>query len=306
MKQTKTKLPNFLIVGAAKSGTTSLYHYLKEHPQIYMSSIKEPKFITSQFLTFPFEGKGDEKVEQKIIKSFREYAYLFKEVKNEKMVGEASADNLYFYDGAIKNIKKYLGNVKIIIALRNPSERAFSHFCHFVRDWREYLTFEEALKEEENRKKYNWVFGWFYADVGFYYHQVKAYLEQFNQVKIVLFDDLKRDTLGLVKELYGFLGVTPSFVPDVRTRYNISGIPRNKLIHKFIREPNLLKSLVKPIVKSLIPYQERQRIIAKIKTKNLQKPQMKPETREYLKNLYREDILKLQDLIKRDLSNWLE
>ena len=114
-KETKKKLPNFLIVGAAKSGTTSLYHYLKEHPEIYMSPVKEPKFITSQFLTFPFEGKGDEKVEKNIIKSFREYCNLFKDVNNEKIIGEASVDNIYFNDDAIKNIKKYLGNVKIVI-----------------------------------------------------------------------------------------------------------------------------------------------------------------------------------------------
>jgi len=149
----KNKLPNFLIVGAAKSGTTSLYHYLKQHTEIYMSSIKEPKFITSQFLTFPFKGTGDEKVEQNIIKSFREYCNLFKDVNNDKMIGEASADNLYFFKKAINIITHYLKKPKIIIILRNPIERAFSHFNQFIRDNREYLSFEEALKEEKNRKK---------------------------------------------------------------------------------------------------------------------------------------------------------
>ena len=302
----KDKLPNFLIVGAAKSGTTSLYHYLNQHPEIYMSSIKEPKFITSQFLTFPFKGRGDEKVEQNIIKSFKEYCNLFKDINNEKIIGEASADNLYFYDGAIKNIKKYLGNVKIVIVLRDPIERAFSHFCHFIRDEREYLAFEDALKEEENRKKCNWAFGWHYISVGFYYHQVKAYLDNFTQVKIYLFDDLKKDALGLVKDVYGFLGVDTSFTPDVSLRYNVSGIPKNKFIHKFLKEPNILKTIVKPAAKFLIPKDRRREVIERIKMKNLQKPQMKPETREYLKNLYQEDILKLQDLIKRDLSSWLE
>ena len=306
MKETETKLPNFLIVGAAKSGTTSLYHFLKQHPEIYMSSSKEPKFITSQFLSFPFKGIGDEKVEQNIIKSFREYCNLFKDVNNEKMIGEASADNLYFYDSAIKNIKKYLGNVKIVIVLRDPIERTFSHFCHFIRDEREYLSFEDALKEEENRKKCNWVFGWHYTSVSFYYNQVKAYLDNFNQVKICLFDDLKEDTLGLVKDMYEFLGVDTSFTPDVSIRYNVSGIPKNKFIHKFLKKPNILKNIVKPVVKTLIPQGERRKIIEKIRMRNFQKPQMKPEIREYLKNLYREDILKLQDLIKRDLSSWLE
>jgi hypothetical protein len=92
----------------------------------------------------------------------------------------------------------------------------------------------------------------------------------------------------------------------VSTKYNVSGIPKNKFIHKFLIKPNILKSIVKPIAKTLIPQGEWRKIVEKIKMKNLQKSQMKPETREYLKNLYRDDILKLQNLIKRDLSGWLE
>jgi len=300
----KNKLPNFLIVGAAKSGTTSLYHYLNQHPKIYMSPVKEPKFITSQFLTFPFKGIGDEKVEKNIIKSFRDYCYLFKDVTDEKMIGEASADNLYYYN-AINYIMKYLDKPKIIIILRNPVNRAFSAYTHLRRDNRELLSFEEALKQEANRKENNWEFIWFYKDMGFYYHQVKAYLDNFNQVKVYLYDDLKKVPLGLIKDMYGFLGVDTSFTPDVSIRYNVSGIPNNKFIHKFLREQNILKSIIKPVLKTLISQGERRKIIEKINMKNLRKPQIKPETREYLKNLYREDILKLQDLIKRDLSSWL-
>ena len=301
------KLPNFLIVGAQKSGTTSLYHYFKQHNEIFMpEKLKEPKFfISSLFKKTNTSQPQWSKFMHNTMFNWQDYLKLFEKVQDEKAIGESSVTYLYYYEKATKLIKEYLGNIKIIISLRNPADRAFSAYLHLRRDNEENMIFKDAL-EQENKRKNNYPPLYHYTSIGFYYHQVKAYLEQFNQVKIVLFDDLKRDTLGLVKELYGFLGVTPSFVPDVRTRYNISGIPRNKLIHKFIRESNLLKSLVKPIVKSLIPYQERQRIIAKIKTKNLQKPQMKPETREYLKNLYREDILKLQDLIKRDLSNWLE
>jgi len=302
----KYKLPNFLIVGAAKSGTTSLYYYLKQHPQVYMSQVKEPKFISSQFLIFPFNGIGDKKVEQNIIKSFNEYYNLFKDVNQEKMIGEASADNLYFYNDTIKYIKKYLGNIKIIIILRNPIERAFSAYMHLIHRGREYLSFLEAIKEEKNRRNNNWEFIWYYTDVGFYYYQVKAYLGNFTQVKIYPYDDLRKDPPGLIKDIYKFLEIDTSFVPDVSIKYNVTGIPKNKFIHKFLKEPNILKSAVKPIVKTLIPKEKRRKIIEKIKMRNLQKPQMKPETREYLKNLYRKDILKLQDLIRRDLSSWLE
>ena len=113
-------LPNFLIVGAAKSGTTSLYRYLQQHPDIFMSQKKEPKFFSSQFLKFPFVGPGDQNMELSICKTFDKYESLFKYADNIKAVGEASADNLYYYTHAIPLIKKYLGNVKILIILRNP------------------------------------------------------------------------------------------------------------------------------------------------------------------------------------------
>lgn len=129
-----------------------------------------------------------------------------------------------------------------------------------------------------------------YTSIGFYYNQVKVYLDNSDQVKIYLFDDLKKDSLGLVRDMYEFLGIDTSFVPNVSIKYNVSGIPKNKFIHKFLKEPNILKSTVKPLIKTVILKEKRRKIIEKIKMRNLRKPQMKPETREYLKNLYKEDI----------------
>ena len=98
------KLPNFLVVGAAKAGTTSLYHYLKEHPEIFLPEIKEPKFITSQIVEYPFRGNGDELVEKGIIKRIAEYAALFTGSENATVIGEASADTLYYYERAVSII----------------------------------------------------------------------------------------------------------------------------------------------------------------------------------------------------------
>jgi len=306
MKETIIKLPNFLIVGAAKSGTTSLYHYLKQHPEIYMPPNKKETFFFAGKKSSLGMGPGN--FGKYIIKNFNDYKKLFQETDSSKYsaVGEACVAYLYFYKKSIPNILDYLKNPKIIIILRNPTDRAFSNYLHHVRDGLEQLSFEKALNSQKKRKEQNWWWGFQLTDVGFYYHQVKAYLNHFNQVKITLFDDLKKDTISLVKDMYEFLGVDNSFTPDVSIRYNISGVPKNKFIYRFLREPNILKSIVKPITKALIPQEEKRKMIEKVRMRNLQKPQMKPETRLYLKNLYREDILKLQDLIKRDLSSWLE
>jgi len=302
----KIILPNFLIVGAAKSGTSSLYHYLNEHPEIFLPARKELRFFSQ--MKANFKGPGDDKLNKTIIKSIEEYSKFYIPVKNEKAIGDVSPDYLYFFKNAIPNIRKILIDPKIIIILRNPIDRAFSHYLHFVRDGREKLSFEEALAAEDNRKALNWEWAWYYKDVGFYYNQVKAYLENFSEVKVYLYDDLKKDPLSLVQDIYRFLGVDDSFIPkSIGEKFNVSGVPKNKFLHEFLRKPNAIKSTLRPLARLVLPDKEtRERFLRKLLQKNLKKPEMKPETRDYLKRLYKEDILKLQDLIKRDLSHWLK
>lgn len=301
----KITLPNFLIIGAAKSGTTSLYYYVKQHPEIYMSRIKEPKFITSQFLTYPFNGMGDDKVENKIIKTWDHYKKLFDAVKNEKVVGEASADNLYYHDESIMYIKKYFGDVDILIILRNPIDRAFSSYLHLVRDGRECLSFEDALKFEKERIAKNWEFIWHYASAGFYFRQVKAYLNKFSRVRIYLCEDLKNNAQELMKDVYSFLSVDTGFCPNLGTRYNVSEIPKYEWLQQFMNNPSFIKTIISLVANAALTEEGKVEIKERIKASNLRKIEMKSETREYLKRLYYEDIMKLQDLIKRDLLHWL-
>ena len=144
-------LPNFLIVGAAKAGTTSLFEYLGEHPQIFTPAKKEPKFFSYGCYPSPLKGPGDDLVESQIVKNFDEYKKLFDNSDAYPLRGEASPDSLYYWNGAIPKIKKILGDVKIIIMIRNPANRAFSNYMHLIRDGRETLNFEAALDAEEYR-----------------------------------------------------------------------------------------------------------------------------------------------------------
>lgn len=295
--------PNFLIVGAQKSGTTSLYNYLNQHPEIFMCPIKEPGFFVFHFLKLPHQGIGDYQWNKKI-RDFNDYTRLFSAVKNETMIGEASVSYLYHYKGAIPKIIEMLGDVKIVIILRNPVERAYSAYMHLVRDDRECLSFEDGLEEEAQRIADNWNILWHYTSVGFYYKQVQAYLENFSQVKVFLFDDLKKDPQGLLKGLYGFLGVDDAFVPgNLGERYNATGIPKNRFIYNLLKKPNRIKSMIKPFISERKRRKVRERIVKHfVKTK----PDMEPDTRARLVELFKEDILALQDLIDRDLTCWLE
>jgi hypothetical protein len=294
--------PNFLIVGAQKSGTTSLYSYLNQHPQIYMSPVKEPFFFISHFLKLPHRGIGDHV--SNVIEDSKKYEALFSDVRNETKIGEASAIYLYHYRNAIPRIHAILGDIKIVIILRNPVDRAYSAYMHLIRDDREYLSFEDGLKEEAQRIACNWCSLWHYTDIGFYYKQVKAYMKNFSQVKVLLFDDLKEAPLKLLKNLYNFLDVDSSFTPnDLGVRYQITGIPKYRFVYNILRKPNFMKSAIKPFISEEKRMSIREKIIRHFVTK---RPEMKPETRKHLVGVFKEDILALQDLINRDLTCWLK
>lgn len=301
-------LPNFLVVGAAKSGTSSLYYYLKQHPQIYMSPVKEPHFLIAHSLVFPHRGVRDAAFDLLILKfnNLEAYKSLFSIVKDESKIGEASTGYLYYYKDAIPQIKRVLGEIKIIIILRNPIDRAYSAYMHMKRDGRESLSFKNGLKEEKKRIKNNWVPLWHYTKQGFYYKQVKAYLEEFPHVRVCLFDDLKDDSLGLLKDLYKFLDVDSYFIPNLKIRYNPGGIATNKLVHYVLVKPNLIKSVTKVIVKTLFREQRTKDVGDTVRSFLFKKHEMEQETKSYLKELFREDILALQTLLNKDLSFWLK
>ncbi|MCJ7771633.1 MAG: sulfotransferase [Desulfobacterales bacterium] len=295
-------MPNLLIAGAGKSGTTSLHYYLRQHPEIFMCTPKEPHFFRAQFSRFPMNGPGDNI--KKVYKNFEDYKKLFKKVDGQKVIGDASASNLYYAEKVIPYIEKYLGDPKIIISLRNPVERAYSAYLNLILQNREWLSFQEALAQEDKRIKDNWRHSWFYKNTGFYYKRVKAYIENFSDVKVYLFDDLKKDPLSLVQDIYDLLGVEPTFVPDVNARFASSGIPRFKAVSLLWRETkfrNAISWIGKGVLSEQIWYKLRDMLRKKFVTK----PDMAAATRRYLLNEYRDDILQLQTLIGRDLSHWL-
>jgi hypothetical protein len=310
----RVKLPNFLIVGAAKCGTSSLFHYVRQHPDVFMPEKKEPRFFLSSLLRNVSPNDPQSRnLEERSTFDFEDYVKLFESAGDEKAIGEATVTYLYHYEVAIPEITEYLGDPRIIMILRNPVDRAFSSYVYslslyssFADDF-EVLSFEECLELEGERKRENWTEINLHQDGGFYYEQVRAYMESFSAVQVNLYDDLVEDALGLVQGVYEFLGVDPAFVPHTGTKRNVSsGYPKSVFFHRFLTRPNILKSIMRPVVRRILPQETRAGLYEGLKSRNLITPEMKPETRERLKNAYRGDILKLQDLIERDLSHWLE
>jgi sulfotransferase family protein len=309
-------MPNFLIIGAAKSGTTSLYHYLKQHPQVYMSPNKEPDFFALEGRKLNFDGPdGKEATNRRIRRgcatNIEEYRTLFRGVSDETAIGEASTWYLYSAQ-APGRIKVHIPKAKLIAVLRNPVERAYSAFLYLrLRDQEPLSEFSQALQAEQIRKSNNWDWWWYYKDIGFYYVQLKRYFDTFgqDQIRVYLYEDLKAEPLRVVQSVFRFVGVDNKFVPDFSRRYNPSGVPKDNPLAELAHKPH---NPVKTILRPLLPAGLRWRLSTSLLYTRLKNwtvtkpPPLPPEIRGELTDLYREDVLKLQDLIGRDLSVWLK
>jgi hypothetical protein len=290
-------MPNFLIIGAMKSGTTALYYYLEQHPELYMSPVKEPNFFSSQ----EQENAAD------AVTNIGTYQDLFRGGSGKKALGEASHSYLY-EPRAAAEIKRYVPEAKLIAILRNPIDRAYSHFLHMVRSGTEPLDdFAQALREEEVRIHKERTFQ-DYIGRGLYYNQLKRYFGTFpqEQVRVYLYEDLSGAPISTVQDAFRFLKVDDSFVPDVSLRRNVSGQPKYKTLDGLLRR----QSRIKHAAKIYLPARMRWRLsktFDDLKTRNLaEPPPVQSKVRRHLIGVYREDILKVQELIHRDLSGWLE
>jgi hypothetical protein len=288
-------LPNFFIIGAMKGGTTSLYFYLKEHPDVYMSPLKEPKF----FAYDPHNPEHREKANKTFpITSMKAYLRLFNGVSNEKAVGEASVTYLRSRIAATA-IHTHVPGAKLIVSLRNPVDRALSLYTMNARSGRETRELNEAL-HEALRTNETWIRS------GMYYEDLNHYLNVFgkSKVKILLFDDLKTNVVGVMKDVFSFIDVDDHFVPDVSIRHNPGMVTKSKAIRGleklYKRNPRM-----KLLVRSLTPYKLR-RGITKFGRKDVElTTTISSDIRYRLVNFYHADILRVQDLIGRDLRSWL-
>lgn len=290
----------------AKCGTSSLSKYLQQHPEIFISEQKEPRFLSSQVMDFPMNGPKDDQVESWYVKDFESYKNLFNNA-TQKAIGEASADTLYFYKGTIPVIKQYLGNPKIIIIIRNPVKRAMSAYTHLLRDNREFFSFEEALMREHERIRDNFELIYHYKEASKYYEPIKAFMEAFNHVKVILNEDLQSKPEETLGEIFDFLEVKNHYAIDTSLKHNKSGLPKNRMLQEFFQEGNLVRMAVRPLARTFFPTKEKRiRVFNWITGKNLKEMKMAPETKALLINEFKDDIQKTATLINKDLNFYLK
>ena len=301
-------LPNFLVIGAPKAGTSALYETLRRHPQVFVCPIKEPRFFAFEGRVPTFGGpKHNDYVKLPTIISLASYLALFQDAQDAKAIGEASTIYSYYpNEKPAERIHHYIPDVRLIAILRQPAERAYSNFLHAVRNrWEPLTDFTQALADEPRRIHEHWSYFLRYYQNGCYYARLKPYFERFElpQIRIYLYEAWNNNPREVLRDIFRFLEIDDIFVPDMINRHNVSILPRSHAVQAFLKNPHPLKTILKP----LLPQTLRRKIISKMQSLNHAKPSpLDPDLRRQLTEEYRDDILKLQDLIGRDLSHWLK
>lgn len=292
-------LPNFLVIGAGRSGTTSLHHYLGQHPEVYVSKVKSPSHFFCQDRAI-----RDASQLNYFVPDRKKYEALFQGVSQEKAVGEVSPVYLAALHVA-PAIARQLPEVKLCALLRNPVDRAWARYVARLRDGLEQRSMEQILADETgNEPLCRADASGTYLASGCCGHFLRSYYDHFpaQQIRVELFEDLIRDPQALMARFYTFLDVSPEFSPNVARRYNQSGgVIRNPALRKIWTAT----ASVRTRLRRYLPQSLRDAVFRGF-TREMTTPTLSPELREHLTDLFREDTLRLQDLLGRDLSAWMK
>ena len=297
--------PNFFVIGAPKCGTTALFDMLRQHPEVYMSPVKEPHFFTFEGEVPIFSGPGGYYYRRYAVQNPRDYLLLFAAASNQRAIGEVSPSYL-FSPVAASRIKKNYPDSKIIVLLRQPADRAYSRFQYNRFHLLERMnSFEQALEMERTRKEAGWLPVFLYKEEGYYYRNLKKYYDYFppQNIKVYLYDEFNQSPFMVLQDLFRFLEVEADFKPELR-RKNVTVVPKMELVHRVAVTMGKNES---PFAKSR-PGILLAKIVATMNHKYnlIAPPPLHPLTRKRLTDEYQDDIMQLQALISRDLSSWLE
>lgn len=287
-------LPHFLGLGAQKAGTTSLFRYLHDHPQIFIPDSKEVNFF------------------------FRDHVYkrgiAFYETKfpnkaaSGKVLGEISPNYLY-HNICIDRIKQHIPKLKFIILIRNPIDRAYSNYWMEVLRGNEHLSFREAIHQEQRRIALgiNEKNRFSYVHRGFYYQQIKAYMEAFrdSEFLILLSEDLRTDRIATLKKTYRFLGVADTYEPtQINKEYHKASDVKWSWLNHHLKNPTKTRTFFKILFPTMQLRSFLRRHLNRINSHSFTPPPVDPDIRADLAHVFFQSNMMLSDLVGRDLSHW--
>ena len=306
------RLPNFFLAGVPKSGTTSLYAYLRQHPQVYMSPVKEPMFFAApDLLTGPRRAQVLSRATRDrgalrtyletshangplpLVLDWDDYLELFRNVRDEAAVGEASV-GYFWLPSAAPAIRSHVPNARLVFLLRDPAARLFSQYLSTLRHDPRRTFRERFLGAQDPRD------AWAPAlEVGRYATHLGRFFGIFprDQIRIQLHDDYEREPLAVLRDICEFLGIDPHHHFDVSSRHGESLVPRFPVLHRLRGRLGGTPAL------RWLPAAAR-RALRRVYHRRGAEIAMDPEDRRLVVDYYRDEIERTAHLINRDLSAW--
>ncbi|HEY1758336.1 MAG TPA: sulfotransferase domain-containing protein [Bryobacteraceae bacterium] len=312
--------PTFFIAGAPKAGTTSFYHQMDQHPQIYMSPIKEPCYFASELRIENFNEelrprlrRESESLREYLrgpmtlkrfggpVAEWEDYLLLFRNVRKEVAIGEASVSYLWSQTAA-KNIAARIPDAKIILILRDPVDRAFSQYLQAVSSGLVHSSFREEIIANMNSRSGKFGVLNPFLEFGNYGAQVQRFLDVFSQdnVLIHIYEEMRTNPPDAMAETFRFLGVSAEFASASSARFMEPRVPRLMSAGYRLKKRGIWQSASRLIPERMRP--ALRRVIHRPRGSLM----VDPKDRAYLRSHYREDILKLEQLLNRDLHFWLK
>lgn len=310
-------IPNFFIIGVVKGGTTSLYHYLDQHPDIYLPPIKETNHFAASDIDERFFLKEyaldvkidlakyissgmEEQIHIAHVNSTQDYQAIFSKVKGERAIGEVS-NSYMICPSAPKAIYDFNPSAKILVILRNPIQRAWSQYLMNLREAKtQEPSFIDELKKDHAADPKGWGVNHQYLELGMYAQQLRRYFELFDRTNVlpIFYETYRESPEAVLAGICRFLGVDRSFKFDLTSESNKASMPRSKILNGLLVRSGIMKA-----IKDITPKKLRSQF-AKIIYSDKDLPRISLEEEEWLRNYYREEVEALSQLINEDAGNY--
>jgi hypothetical protein len=292
--------PQFLIIGAARSGTTALYQYLAEHPRLFLTEPKEPHYFALAGTTPAFTGPGDRQTINRLaVTDTDAYLRLYRDARPDQVRGEASVSTMYS-PGAVDRVREEAPDARLVAVLRDPVDRAFSSWSYLRSRGYDAGSFEECLSAEEERTAAGWSHMWQLARLSRYAEQLAPFAATFgDRLLVVVQEEFAADPAGQLRRVLEFLAVDPDVRIDASRRVNAAGLPRSRAVTSALNSLRRSPAL-RRLVTTAVPQRQRERI----RSANLDRTTVDPGTRARLAAQLAGDVADLQELLGRRLTMW--
>ncbi len=299
-------VPTFCVAGAGRSGTTGLVEGLRTHPRVFVTQPKEPHYFALHGRVADFRGPGDEATINRVAVTDRAgYLGLYPTEHDYLALGDGSVSTLYYAERAVEEIRRVNPEMRVVVILRDPVQRAYSSFLYMrARGFEPCADPVEALRDESRRRSEHWHHLWHYQAMS-HYAEGLATLQQGlgrEQVGVWFHDDLEADYEGTVSSVLRFLGLPPDSQEGVGVpRVNVSGTARRPVVQRVIVAATR-NELLRRAVKRTTSFRFRERV----RRSNLRRSEVPREVADHLRGAFDADLAAASALVTGPRPPWLD